>query len=167
MYKDIIMDFLSPNALKFELLENGDLRATVHDTTYERAYAVPLFPLSLAGEYIALMHHDGGPCEIGVIRNLSELKSRHRAAIEQDLRLRYFVPAIIDIKRIRSSKRKETWEVETDRGPATFTVRNRRENILFTNSGAITITDENGRRFRLSALSALPEHAQSELAKVI
>jgi hypothetical protein len=160
--------YINPKRLAVATSDRGELRIEYDGETHERAQAVALFPLSAPTECIELISaSETDTRAIGLIASLDALTSEQRGPIERDLRLRSFVPAILDIISIRTARHAETWEVRTDRGPATFTVRGRRENMRFAGSGAITITDDQGRRFRIATTDNMSRRARRELAKIL
>ena len=63
-----------------------------------------------------------------------------------------FVPEITDVIRTAQTKNLDEWEVTTDRGPKTFYVKDRRDNVVFKHGATLVmITDIDGCRYRRPA----------------
>jgi hypothetical protein len=93
---------------------------------YSRVTLRRAFPLSLENRYILVRTPDSEMergREIGVIRDLNDLRPDSREAVERELRQHYFVPRILKIQHIREEFGFLYWKVITDRGKKEFIMR--------------------------------------------
>ena len=106
----------------------GVVRATVRGRrSVIRPAFLRAFPITDPVEFIELREDGGGA--VGVLRRLDDVDAPSRAIIEDLLRERYMVPFITEIRGIRQEFGAWIWDVVTDRGERTFTVRNPRDDI--------------------------------------
>ncbi|MDE2505716.1 MAG: DUF1854 domain-containing protein [Planctomycetota bacterium] len=81
-------------------------------------HAARAFPLSDAEGFISIL--DEGGLELAWIESVAELSESTRRILDEELRLRGFMPVITRIVRVSSDTPPADWEVETDRGPTRF-----------------------------------------------
>ena len=60
-----------------------------------------------------------------------------------------------------------TWEVETDRGPRRFVVRNLRDSTFPLGPNRLMMTDTDGNRYEFPDVTAVGAKAYQVLAKVL
>jgi hypothetical protein len=85
---------------------------------------VRAFPISAADDGIALVDPYGH--ELAWIDELGDLPDELRTLVEAELAQREFMPVITRIVSVASFATPSTWQVETDRGAATFRPQGRR-----------------------------------------
>ncbi len=163
------MKLLDAKKLKFRRTESGTLDLTREDgSVVENVHCIPLFPLSAGESYISVAFRKGSELEeIGVIRHVRDLPSEQQKLVREDIRFRYFVPEITDVKKVQRSIGSWEFEVTTDRGERTFILRHRRENIRVKDNGQIMITDVEKCRYRIPDRGKLSSRAMAELDKVL
>ncbi len=161
--KNIIV--LDPGKLKFERADTGVLKMVIDGVVHQRVYPVSSFPVSGPDKYISI--RDVEDEEIGMIENLKDLPIEQQALVRRELRLRYFVPVIREIYKIKEEYGTYYWEVKTDRGKKTFYVKGRNENIIFRDKTRLLITDIEECRYEITDYTRLPHHSQTELDKVL
>ncbi len=163
------MRLLDAKKLKFQRTESGTLDLTLEDgSVVENVHCIPLFPLSAGGSYISFaLRRNNELEEVGVIRHVRDLPPEQQRLVREDIRFRYFVPEITDVKKVQRSIGSWEFDVMTDRGERTFILRHRRENIRVKDNGQIMITDVEKCRYRIPDRSKLPPRAQVELDKVL
>jgi Domain of unknown function (DUF1854) len=146
-------------ALRIRLADGHDW----HDVAF-----VQLFPHSDPRRYVSVRQKQGAEyAEIGIIRDLMALPENVQNLVLEDIRLRYFVPGIIEIASITTRRGADTWIVETDRGHASFTVRERSENVTTTEQGIVLITDTDKCRYKIPDIRALPLKSRVLLERVL
>jgi len=126
-----------------------------------------MFPISDPESFIAVMERKekGRDEEIGVIHHLADLSHGQKDLVINDLKLAHFLPEITEVKSVRSASEGDKWDVITDRGPRTFTVKSPRENTAVTVEGVTIVTDEHRMRYRITNIPALDRKSQAELQK--
>jgi hypothetical protein len=123
------------------------------------------FPLSHPEEYISL--RDGQGHEIGLIRSLHDLDAESRAVAEEEIERRYFLPEITAVQSLTGRFGIREWQVETDRGPRTFMVRGRSENVVQMPPHRVVVTDVLGNRYKIPDTTKLDRRSQAQLFKVL
>ncbi|MFO0974017.1 MAG: DUF1854 domain-containing protein [Phycisphaerae bacterium] len=141
-------------------LGNHDaLHVTVSgDRIYGGVSAAWAFPVRRADEFISLRHADadGRDAEIGMIRDLSAWPADAARLVRQALRRRYYVREICAIRELRLEHGFLLFAVDTDRGPAEFTMRwNHSQATDYGPAGKI-IVDVDDNRFVVKDVAALP-----------
>jgi len=115
-------------------------------STYEKAKVMCAFPLSKPRKFIILRDKEDN--EIGIIENIKELESESKKFLEEELKKSYFIPKITQIKNLEEKFGVSNWEVETNKGTHTFSVKNREE-IRQMSSGRVLIKDADGNRYEI------------------
>jgi Domain of unknown function (DUF1854) len=128
--------------------EKGNLRLTLEgDRSYLQVKVARAFPLSDPHEWVC--YADGKDKQIVIVRDIRKLDAPSRRLTEEELRRRYFVPAVEQILEIKQEFGVVHWSVITDRGPRRFVIRNLRENVQEVEDGRRLVTDAEGNRFLL------------------
>jgi len=161
------MNILDAGTITFERTPTGVLNALYRKTErHENVRCAPLFPHSPDAGYISiLIKKEKEYIELGIVRDLNVFSADQRRLIEDDMAFRYFVPEITDITKINSKHGMDEWAIQTDRGGRTIQVRDRKENVVLTDKGAIFVTDSDACRYRISDPRRLPPRAQDLLEK--
>jgi len=118
--------YLTPDMCKIHLGNHGALHVTVtNERIYGGVYAAYAFPVAYPSGYISLIHVSGDDeeVEIGIIRDLGQFPPQDAELVLQALRRRYFVHTITRIRRIRYEYGFLWMDVDTDKGPLSFTMR--------------------------------------------
>ena len=158
------VDFLNPSSLEFRL--DSYMRLNLHNKmTREIMEDVDLklmFPLTYRTGYLEIF---SGAEEIGVIRNLKELSPKNQKVIEEVLGQRYFVPEIIQIRKVIEKYRLVYWEVLTDRGEMNFYTRTRHDIVVKENQ--VFIRDIDSNRYLIRDITKLSPQSRKELSPEI
>ena len=149
--------------------ERGLLILTVGEQRHEGVKVIRAFPLSAPDEWIAFL--DTEDEEIGTLPSLPGLDEVTETVIQEELRRRYFVPRVLQIKSLQEEHRMIRWEVETDRGPRTYWVRGsgRSEGSQSTvdlGRGRLLLADVVGNRFDV-VRDALDARSRALLSRVL
>jgi len=117
-----------------------------------------IFPLSSANEYFSVQNSDDE--EVAILRSLNGLDPESRALVDKELDRRYFSPLITKINSVKQVPGMWSFDVETNRGPIVFHVRNWRENSYEVETNRWHITSVDGQRFEILDLDALDKPSQ-------
>ncbi len=123
------------------------------------------FPLSDPHKYILIKDSEGAV--IGTLRDLSDLKPDQRTIVKDVLREIYFIPIIEKIEKVEEQFGVTTWHVLTDRGPRTFKLRGRKENVLEAAPGRILIVDVDSNRYEIAPDETLDPASRAHLIRLI
>lgn len=107
------------------------------------AEVVPVraFPIDAAMENIALVSGDGH--ELCWIDRLADVAEPAQSLIRQELAVREFMPEITRILAVSTYATPSEWQVETDRGPASLTLKSEQD-IRRVAGTTLLISDEHG-----------------------
>lgn len=117
-----------------------------------------VFPLSNDSRYLSVQDASGK--EVGVIRDVAELPSESQRAIHFELDRRYFTPKIGRIANLKQEGGMWTWQVETNRGEATFYVRSWRDSSYEMQPGRYMIQSVDGQRFEIPSYENLDDRSK-------
>ena len=134
---------LDPEKVRLSRGEEG-LVVHVDGASQRVGRVVRAFPRTNPGRYVGLLDPDGR--EIGLIENPDTLDPDSRAVAEEALKAAYFVPTVLEIRSVAVRGTGSTWEVLTDDGEREFRIQDR-EALDGAEAPAITVTDENGKRY--------------------
>lgn len=133
--------------MDFELLRDphGRLVLIDHDSQrFEGIVPVRAFPIAEPERGIALMSADGH--ELAWIERLSDLPAPVSQLIQDELASREFMPEIRAIKGVSTFATPSTWQVDTDRGAASFVLKGE-EDIRRVAGRTLMIADSHGIQF--------------------
>ena len=101
--------------------------------------------------------------EVGFIRNLGEVRRGDRRKLREALGRGYFIPSITRINELRYRFHVLYFDVETDRGPTKFELRDRTENLTVLGSGKLVAEDVDGNRYVVDDINALDPRSRALL----
>lgn len=152
----------------FDLHRNafGRLVFTAADSgdTHEGVLPVRAFPIAAPEEGLSLVTAEGR--ELAWIESLSSLPPALRKLVEEELASREFLPRIRRLRSVSSYATPSTWEVETDRGEASFVLRGE-EDIRRISHGALLISDSHGIQFLIKDVQALDKGSRKILDRFL
>ncbi|HJV87520.1 MAG TPA: DUF1854 domain-containing protein [Noviherbaspirillum sp.] len=151
---------------KFELSRNafGKLVFTSSEGVHEGVVPVRAFPIAAPDSGIALVDADGH--ELAWIDSLNELPAPARALLEEELKNREFLPVIKSIRHVSTFAVPSTWEVETDRGEASFVLKGE-EDIRRIAQDTLLIADSHGVQFLIRDVQALDKASRKLLDRFL
>lgn len=126
----------------------------------EGVVPVRSFPITDPDQGIALIDSHGH--ELAWIDRLTDLPEDYRVLIESELANREFMPEIKRLLKVSSFITPNTWQVETDRGEATFILKGE-EDIRRLTASSLMITDSNGIHFLIRDRLALDRYSRKLL----
>ena len=111
-----------------------------------------LRPLTARREIVFL---DAAQKEVLTAVGVEAVEGAGRALVEEALRERYYLTRITRVNRIDVQFGTRYWEVETERGPRWFALREPGKNVLWLGSDHLIVRDTAGNRFEILDLPAL------------
>jgi len=149
---------LEPKDIRFGRASDGHVLLHRGEDVLDVGSIMSAFPLTRPGQMVSIRDEEGE--EIGILRDVAGLDARSRQVMEEELERAYFMPRICDIFDIQEELNVVTWEVETDRGPRHFEVRNVRQNVRRMGNRRFVIKDVDGNRYEIRDWADLPPAAQ-------
>ena len=136
--------------------QNGD--------THQGVVPVRAFPIAAPDEGIALINTEGH--EVGWADRLADLPPAFGQLIEEELASREFVPEIEKILDVSSFACPSTWQVRTNRGPATLLLKGE-EDIRRLSQTQMMISDTHGIQFLIREIGTLDRHSRKLLDRFL
>jgi len=156
-----------PAAATFELARDayGRLVFTGADgVAHEGVVPVRAFPISAPRQGVALMSADGH--ELAWVQDPAGLPAAIAALIADELSRREFMPEIRAIVAVSSFATPSTWQVDTDRGRASFVLEGE-EYIRRLAGGMLLIADSHGVHFLIRDAKALDRASRKILDRFL
>ena len=151
----------------FQLRRNSFGRLVFIDAEgvgHEGVIPVRAFPIGAPGQGIALISAEGH--ELAWIEHLSDVLADNREIIEAELAAREFMPVINRIAGVSGFATPCVWEVETNRGETSFTLKGE-EDIRRLPNSALLIADSHGIQFLIRDLKGLDKHSRKILDRFL
>lgn len=149
------MRLLTAENAVFARTEGGFLSLKFEEKTYERVGVYLTFPLTNPGEYISIREADEKAKEIGMIQSLKDMPREVQDMIQEQVRLRYFMPVIRKVMEVKDEYGYAYWHVQTDFGSCRFTTNMGGDAVVALAEARYQITDIDGNRYELPDLYAL------------
>ena len=161
---DFTPRYLDAAELTFTRSEVGTARLEIQDEVcHLRVVVRRLTPLSNPEAYISLAADED--TEIGILVNPSELVPESLEILREELDKRYFTPAIQKIYRVKEQFGIHEWEVETERGRITFSVRGLNQNIKQVPPARLFVTDVQGNRYDIPDYRELDAQSYQQIQR--
>ena len=161
--------YLEPDQIRFH--RDGDtLRMQMMDgPEYARVVLRSCFPVDDSNVLLSVRDATTEEQEeIGIIRDWRELRAEDREAVAAEMNLHYFVPVITQVRDIRPEFGFLYWDVDTDKGPLEFTMRDSVAHYAREVSPTRWILiDINEARYEIRDLNALDQRSQRLVAREI
>ncbi len=150
----------------FKLSRNAFGKLVFASTEGVREGVVPVrsFPIAAPDRGIALVDVDGH--ELAWIDRLDDLPASARALLEEELANREFLPEIRRIRHVSTFAVPTTWEVDTDRGIASFVLKGE-EDIRRIAHDTLLIADSHGVQFLIRDARALDKASRKILDRFL
>ncbi|MBN3266070.1 DUF1854 domain-containing protein [Bordetella bronchiseptica] len=132
--------------------------------SHEGVAPVRAFPISAPASGLSLVSADGH--ELAWLDDLAQLPPAQRQLVEEELASREFMPEIRRIVAVSTFATPSSWQVETDRGSATFVLRGE-EDIRRLSGHTLLITDMHGIFFLIRDALALDRHSRKLLDRFL
>ena len=147
--------YLDDKNAHFSLNEGGFISLDFNGTKYDRVLIFRAFPFSEANQFLSVRESVGRNAEIGIIKNLDDIAEDEREVILRDLKLRYFLPKIKNIRSVKSEHGHSTFLVVTDYGTMRFIVRSSGDAVTRLSDSRLIFTDVDGNRFEIEDINKL------------
>ena len=161
------MSRLQSQPTEFDL-EHDDVGRLVFtdssDIRHLGAQAIRNFPISDPDHWISICDLAGR--ELVTIADPQALTARVRQVLEADLARREFVPVIQRILEMPADSEPTHWQVETDRGRTSFTLKSR-DDVRRLDGEQALVVDIQGGRYRIERLSALDTLSRRALERYL
>ncbi len=141
------LSLLSPRDIRLYLDDFDDLTLDLRGEIHQRVGVQRAFPLNASTKFIVILNSDGA--EIGIVRDMADLDSDSRDALEIALEQAYFMPRILKINSIVSNFHVPTWDVETDRGHRVFEIPSSRRDVRVIDDVRVILRDADGNRYEI------------------
>jgi hypothetical protein len=151
----------------FKLIRNtaGQLQLTTsNNEVHNGVYPVRAFPISAANEGLSLLNREGH--ELAWINQLSDLSENIRTLIAEELMQREFMPEIQRISHVSSFATPSTWQLITNRGEATLTLKSE-DHIRRLTHTSLLISDSHGIDFLIPEIDQLDKHSRKLLDRFL
>jgi hypothetical protein len=144
----------------------GNLRLTLTgDRCFPRVRVVQAAPLADPLRYISFLDEKGN--EIATVADLGEFDAESRQLARVALDRFYVIAEIRQIRATRLEMGVSYWEVETDRGPRAFTLKDPQENVRDLGPGRILLIDAHGNRYQIPDVRGLDPASRKALEAVL
>jgi Domain of unknown function (DUF1854) len=158
-----------PGRIALSTSPGQQLRLTLEGVYSFRAVRLMrCFPISDPGRHISVRCalSDGSP-EIGVIRELEELRPADREVAEAHLTGSCLVPSISEVRGLKRDFGFLYWKADTDRGEREFATRDSQDGVTRLDDGGAVVTDTDECRYRIPAPQLLGRATRSLLARYV
>lgn len=146
------------------LKRDDDLIAVVDGKEHEISRVARAFPKSRPRRFVGLIDPNGH--EVGLIEDIERLDDASREVLEAELHRIYYVPTIQEVLDIQTQGTASEWRVRTDEGEVTFQISDRSA-LDGKDAPAILITDDDGRRFRVSSFWSLDDTSRRMMRDLV
>jgi hypothetical protein len=123
-------------------------------------------PVSGRGREVSILDAKSNE-ELIMLESLDRLDKASRLVAEEALDLRYLVPCITAINRADVSYGNRYFDVETDRGPRQFLIKDPNANVIHVTDDRLMIRDVIGNRYEIVSVAALDLPSRHALDQVI
>ena len=156
---------MSAAPFQLERDAHGQLVLTTPDAVrHEAVVPVRAFPIAAPNEGLSLVDAEGR--EVAWVDALDDLAVPLRDLISEELLSREFTPVIHRIVSVSTFSTPSLWQVETDRGNASFMLKGE-EDIRRLNAGVLRITDSHGIQFIVRDRRALDRRSRRLLERFL
>jgi hypothetical protein len=143
------MEFLNVNKIIFSANDDKVLSLNYENKEYKAIKLKRCFPFLSPNNYISVIDSDTNE-EIGIINDLNELDETSRKIAIDELNLRYFLPVIIKVNKIKEKRNFATLDIKTLSGDKTITIQDIPFNINLYGNGKVIIKDVDGNLYEVS-----------------
>ncbi len=140
------------------------IEAVIGDIVHQVNRVARAFPRSNADRFIGLMGEDGH--EICLIEDPGTLDADSQEILVAALKDTYFIPRIREILAMSPRGTGGEWTVVTEEGEVEFRTQDR-EALDGSEPPSITVTDENGRRYRIEDYWAMDRESRNTMRDLV
>ncbi len=162
--------WLDPTAVVIERVpDSHQVRMVLpNGEVYDEVQFARAFPFSDANHYISVLRREEKEkfVEVGMFRTLEGMPPASRQVLDEELERRYFIPVIERVLSLTEEYGQLRWEVETDRGPRMFYVRNWRDNVHELSPVRYLIVAVDGSRYEIRDINGLDSKSRAQLDRL-
>ncbi len=158
-------NYLDPLQIKFRVEGENLTLALADGSYYPRVTLRRCFPFSTNGMYITIRTPDTEKergVEIGILNRIEDLDPQSFGALNEELKLHYFVPVIKKVLSVKEEYGFINWKVITDRGEKEFIMR---DNVISTtrqiSDNRWLLIDINQARYELNMDDSLDDKSRA------
>jgi len=161
--------WLQPGSTRFLVDEHGSLKVSAENEIHEGVFALRALPATYPDQFISICYADadGQDHEVGMVRDLGEWPATVRHLLRQALARRYFIRRITAVEKIDCEHGLLTLRVQTEHGPAQFTMRNSHNHAQDFGETGKLLLDVDDNRFLVEDVDALPPRQQALFRRFI
>tara|TARA_R110001599_G_scaffold64023_5_gene179718 strand:+ start:23710 stop:24213 length:504 start_codon:yes stop_codon:yes gene_type:complete len=167
MSNDVSYDISSGNTLKFGLARDsfGKLVfSNANGETHSGVIPIRAFPIAAPEQGIAIVSAEGK--ELAWIEALSDLSDALRTLVLDELGNREFLPEIFAITHVSAFASPSTWQLQTDRGPASLVLKGE-EDIRRIGESSLMIADAHGVQYLIRDTKKLDRSSRKLLDRFL
>lgn len=132
-----------------------------HGRRFDDVEPVRVFPLTDPDRWISICDADAN--ELVCIEDPGSLSPQVRQVLEEELKMRLFLPIIRKILKISTVSEQSEWRVETDRGESALLVKDE-DDVHRLGRGRMLIIDAYGTRYLIPDVARLDPASRKSLA---
>lgn len=143
------MRFLTGENAQFARTSGGFVSLKTKDKEYPRVGVYLTFPLTNPEEFISIREADEKAKEIGIVEKLSQLPKDQQEMLQEQIRLRYFMPVITKVLDVKDEYGYAYWNVVTTFGACRFTTQMSGDAVIHLSDSRLLVTDIDGNRYEI------------------
>lgn len=160
------LKILDPAKLNFNLEGSGFLTLNVGEQVYSKVNLTRLLPFITKTEYISVSYEDSEEQfhEVGVIKDINELKGKQFEIADNFLKFKYYMPEITRIHSIRDNMRGYIFvKVDTSAGKKTLCIRDWYSNFKLISPTELYVVDADGNKYICSDIRKLDRKSKNNI----
>lgn len=143
------MRLLNGENAQFSRTEGGFVALKTGGREYSRVGVYLTFPLTNPEEYISIREADEKAREIGLIEKLSQFPKDQQEMLQEQIKLRYFMPVITKVLDVKDEYGYAYWNVATTFGVCRFTTQMSGDAVISLSDSRLLVTDIDGNRYEI------------------
>lgn len=143
------MRLLNKDNARFNRTEGGFISLKTGDKEYARVGVYLTFPLTNPEEYISIREADEKAKEIGLIEKLSQFPKDQQEMLQEQIKLRYFMPVITKVLDVKDEYGYAYWSVMTTFGACRFTTQMSGDAVIHLSDSRLLVTDIDRNRYEI------------------
>lgn len=155
--------YLDDQNTVFERTKGGFVSLRIGEEFYPRVQVVRMFPFTDQNEFISIRTTGERSNEIGMIRDITKIKKDTADMLKEQINLKYFIPKIIKILKIKDEYGYAYWDVLTNHGECRFTIQMGQNTVNHLSDTRILIQDIDDNRFEIPDVSRLSNAERKKL----
>ena len=157
------MRFLTAENATFSRTEGGFVALKFGEKEYKRVGVYLTFPLTNPDEFISIREADEKAKEIGIVEDIKKLPKDQQEMLQEQIRLRYFMPVIRKVLEVKEEYGYAYWHVETSFGVCRFTTHMSGDVVIHLTDSRLLVKDIDGNRYEIPDIYALSVQERKKL----